>query len=85
MTTTKPVLRIRCVDPDHASRFSQWLQGARIDVAGVTGIEDRDVLVPVVSALFALDLAETAVEQGYARPDETDAAVREFHAELRSR
>jgi hypothetical protein len=76
---TTRILRMRCADPERAETFAVWLKEAGIDV---TGIEDRDVLIPTSSGLFVWDIAEAACEQGCANDDEASTSVRMFLADV---
>lgn len=69
------VLRLPCADEDHARRFVGWLTFEEVDVRGH---EDRHVLVPMDNMLFAWDVAEAAVGNGFADDEEACAAVGEF-------
>jgi hypothetical protein len=71
------IIRMRCVDADAAAEFAAHLKAQEVDV---TGIEDREVLVPSNRPGFAWDIATAAVEADCAHEHEAIAAARAFLA-----
>lgn len=77
-----PILRMPCASPHLAEKFADWVHKQEV---AVSGVEDREVLIPTDNPGFAYVLAEAAVLEEFAHDGEAAAAARQFEHEITSR
>lgn len=74
-----PVIRMQCTDENAAQLFETYLISEGVETKGTDGAH---VLVPTTYPPFAWDVAEVAVEQGFARDDQAAASAQKFLSEV---
>lgn len=71
------LISMPCTDEDAARRFRSWLLTNGVDVDSIDG---RHVLVPTTRLPFVWDVAQAAVDNGFAHDSEASTVAETFIA-----